>query len=1379
MVSFCLILSAWLTSAISISANTIDNAVSNDYGMVSITDIDGQIELRISGYVTGKSSVENATVLVDDAILYYNNSHDSQISKTDINKITVIAKDNEQFLVSVDADIIVNIVSSAKNPVIVDFSGVRIAHTAKNAEQITDENKDLFSTLFKGNKKLKQIILPTSLKSISSNNAFQGCSALEKFVYPPNLTKLGDDITFVDGTNPNRMFFYGTAVKHIECHSASYNEQLWKNLFGSVTNISYTSADFSGSNITLDMLKNIKNFVSNLNLTDCKDVSFGDQGNLYAPLKAYLDSVGLRAILPDGTSYPDIDVVKNSYGTVQVIAEGGEVELLITDYVTASTSNATSLVDSAFSTYNSNHGTELTTTDITKITVVGKDSEQYLVGIDFNAINGYIKNANAPVSADFSNVNMANGAYRATNLNDTNKNILGSAFRNNGNLKELKLPDTLTQINSNGAFQNCAALESFVYPPNLVVLGDNITFVDGTNPNRMFFYGTAVKHIECHSQTYSEQLWKNLLGTATNINYTSVDFSGSNITTEHALTINNNVTYLNLSDCKYIEYSSDNGKALLKKLLELKKNGATVLMPDPDDMPEMFVVRAESNDSSMGSVSGNAVFEVGSGTHLCTFTAQPNINYTLIGWMINGNETLLPPGTADESGKFTLTVDVSDETVVTAVFEVDVDNLPDGQSLTVDSDGKIHITLTEVTSHNDISIWTQMLVKLENKKSSVRYTAKDIVELNISTAAANTLNGQFINAFPNDFSAQLKSSLQKSDVSGVNFANNTLPASFYADFVMLEEVKLPDGLIKLNSNAFRNCISLTAIKLPDTLQVIADSVFSGSGLIYIDLPEGLLEIGNGAFQNCKSFKGSQDGILYLPASLQIFSSKNITSVVYGTSAARFILLSSQVMGISYHGEGNDALFSNIIGSRNWNKSKYYLNGSGITERQLSRIPFSTTGSISDNTMYLDVRGCPIDYTTTRGKALHRKISQYSQKMTSSTILYDEGIKRPSDYTVVAAKIVVANGETLKEAVEKWCTEQNPIISADEITDLKITTEPSVMLKEYDFEYLRTTMAKSLRKLDLSDALVIQNKIPDNALSEVENLKSFIFPQDIIEIGKNAFFMTDLESINLPDTLLIIGAGAFSDCYNLSGELIIPDSLEIWGDNTIFKDAGFTKLSYHGPLDLQLSTSFAYALQTLEYVDLRGCTGLNQGNVPFTGWENLKVLHLDYCSFDYIPTAAANLIYQKGTTITLHHQKEAFVLETILSQSPYGKPLSEYPFSSNDLYIDDAIFTINDGTNKGLKCLITPELIYEKLAINNEYVLDSGIIGQNGNKENNNQEQNTGSGYKKIVVTKRLKKNNGKLNDETFSWWILILAGAAATIAVGAVIIVKKKKGAKR
>ena len=71
----------------------------------------------------------------------------------------------------------------------------------------------------------------------------------------------------------------------------------------------------------------------------------------------------------------------------------------------------------------------------------------------------------------------------------------------------------------------------------------------------------------------------------------------------------------------------------------------------------------------------------------------------------------------------------------------------------------------------------------------------------------------------------------------------------------LSEIKLPDSLVKLNTSAFENCVNLTTIELPATLEYFGDKVFKGSGITSITIPSSLKEwYGGNQFESCESLE---------------------------------------------------------------------------------------------------------------------------------------------------------------------------------------------------------------------------------------------------------------------------------------------------------------------------------------------------------------------------------------------------------------------------------------------------------------------------------------------------------------------------------------------
>ena len=62
---------------------------------------------------------------------------------------------------------------------------------------------------------------------------------------------------------------------------------------------------------------------------------------------------------------------------------------------------------------------------------------------------------------------------------------------------------------------------------------------------------------------------------------------------------------------------------------------------------------------------------------------------------------------------------------------------------------------------------------------------------------------------------------------------------------------LPNGLRVILRNAFKNCISLEEIFLPETVERIDDNAFMGcTGLKSINIPETVTTIENNAFKGC-------------------------------------------------------------------------------------------------------------------------------------------------------------------------------------------------------------------------------------------------------------------------------------------------------------------------------------------------------------------------------------------------------------------------------------------------------------------------------------------------------------------------------------------------
>lgn len=101
-----------------------------------------------------------------------------------------------------------------------------------------------------------------------------------------------------------------------------------------------------------------------------------------------------------------------------------------------------------------------------------------------------------------------------------------------------------------------------------------------------------------------------------------------------------------------------------------------------------------------------------------------------------------------------------------------------------------------------------------------------------------------------------------------SLGNNTVvPGIQYSRYI--HDFPYSDGLRIIASSAFRDCISLTSVKLTDDVQAIGTNAFSGcSSLRSINIPSGVIAIYDEAFAGCISLPK-----LTLPHSIQNFYSK--------------------------------------------------------------------------------------------------------------------------------------------------------------------------------------------------------------------------------------------------------------------------------------------------------------------------------------------------------------------------------------------------------------------------------------------------------------------------------------------------------------------------
>ena len=94
------------------------------------------------------------------------------------------------------------------------------------------------------------------------------------------------------------------------------------------------------------------------------------------------------------------------------------------------------------------------------------------------------------------------------------------------------------------------------------------------------------------------------------------------------------------------------------------------------------------------------------------------------------------------------------------------------------------------------------------------------------------------------------------DITHASSAGNPLSVAhhLYVNGVELTELVVPDGVKTIKKYVFCGCEGLKSLQLPNSIELIENDAFAGTGLIQLVLPEGLEVVDNGAFYDCLSLE---------------------------------------------------------------------------------------------------------------------------------------------------------------------------------------------------------------------------------------------------------------------------------------------------------------------------------------------------------------------------------------------------------------------------------------------------------------------------------------------------------------------------------------------
>ena len=91
------------------------------------------------------------------------------------------------------------------------------------------------------------------------------------------------------------------------------------------------------------------------------------------------------------------------------------------------------------------------------------------------------------------------------------------------------------------------------------------------------------------------------------------------------------------------------------------------------------------------------------------------------------------------------------------------------------------------------------------------------------------------------------------NLTSVTIPNSVPVISGFSNCTSLTSVNIPNSVTEIGGWAFSDCSSLTSVNIPNSVTKIGDSAFSGcSSLTSVNIPNSVTKIGNYAFSHCSS-----------------------------------------------------------------------------------------------------------------------------------------------------------------------------------------------------------------------------------------------------------------------------------------------------------------------------------------------------------------------------------------------------------------------------------------------------------------------------------------------------------------------------------------------
>ena len=459
---------------------------------------------------------------------------------------------------------------------------------------------------------------------------------------------------------------------------------------------------------------------------------------------------------------------------------------------------------------------------------------------------------------------------------------------------------------------------------------------------------------------------------------------------------------------------------------------------------------------------------------------------------------------------------------------------------------------------------------------------------------------------------------------------------------------IPNSVTIIGGAAFYGCSGFTgSLTIPNSVTAIGQSAFNGcSGFTgSLSIPNSVTTIGSYAFQNCSGFNSN------------LIIGNSVTTIGYyafwGCRAFMSIISLSEMAPTLENNAFYNWLsdtpvyvpcgYEGAYSSISWGGFNYFY---GMCSGTVSVFADPDEGGIvSGGGTFEGGMQCAVTAMANEGYTFeHWKLNDV---VVSNDIEYDFIVG--GDMTLIAhfvsdGNIVFADAKVKSICIAHWDTNG----------DGELSYEEAAIVTSLGNYFQDNTQITSFEELQYFIGL---SSIENYAFSGCYNLSgNLILPNSVTSIGNNAFYGRGGLTGNLiiPNSVTTIGNNAFYNCSGFTGDLVIPNSVTNIGQFAFYNCSGFT-----GNLTIGNSVT------TIGYYAFQNCTGLSEMTVLRVTPPSLGSSAIPYANNCPIYVPYESLNNYKTATNWSSYQNRIFPM-AYTTISGYGEGEGNYRFIASPL-----------------------------------------------------------------------------------------------------------------